>query len=104
MPAEGYPPDMLAAFLTGALATAIVAAGFSALVLWIVAVLFSGGVLHPFAPLMAVTVGLVVGVVVLLAERIAHRRTRQAWTLGEPWAYRGGSSADRARRYGDPRG
>ena len=95
---------MLAAFLTGALASALVAAGFSAVVLWIVAVLFSGGVLHQLAPLMSVIVGLVVGVVVLVAERIAHRRTRQAWTLGEPWAYRGGSSADRARRYGDPRG
>lgn len=95
---------MLAAFLTGALASALVAAGMSAVVLWVLAVLFSGGVLHDLAPLMAVTVGVVVGLVVLAAERIAHRRTRQAWTLGEPWAYRGGPPGDRARRYGDPRG
>ena len=28
----------------------------------------------------------------------------QAWSLGEPWAYRGPGDDDSAPRYGDPRG
>lgn len=95
---------MLAAFVTGALASALAAAGLSVLVLWVVAVIGSQGRLDARAPAIAVGVGIVVGVFVLLAERIALRRTRRAWTLGEPWAYRADGGDGAAPRYGDPRG
>ena len=95
---------MLAAFATGALASALVAAAAAGLVLWVVALLFFGGDVHELTPAIAGIIGLVVGGVVLIAEGIAHRRTREAWTVGEPWAYRGPGGSDRARRYGDPRG
>lgn len=97
---------MLAAFVTGALASALAAVGLSALVLWLVALVANQGRLDGSAPVISVAVGMAVGVIVLLAERIALRRTRRAWTLGEPWAYRGRGEGDdgAAPRYGDPRG
>lgn len=94
---------MLAAFATGALASALIAAAAAGLALWVVALLFGGDV-HALAPAIAAGIGVVVGGIVLVAEAIAHRRTREAWTVGEPWAYRGPGGPDRARRYGDPRG
>lgn len=95
---------MLAAFATGALASALLAAGAAGAVMWLVAVLFFGGDVHDLTPAIAAGIGVIVGVVVLLAERIALRRTRAAWTLGEPWAYRGPGGPGPAQRYGDPRG
>lgn len=95
---------MLAALATGALASALAGAGLSALILWIVALVANQGRLDGSAPVISVAVGMVVGVVVLLAERIALRRTRRAWTLGEPWAYRGDGGSGAVPRHGDPRG
>ena len=95
---------MLAAFATGALASGLLAAAVAGLVLWLVALVFFGGDVHELTPAIAALIGLVVGGLVLVAEGIAHRRGREAWTVGEPWAYRGPGGAERARRFGDPRG
>ena len=95
---------MFAAFATGALASGLLAAATAGVVMWLVAVVFYGGDVHELTPAIAALIGVGVGLLILLAERIALRRTREAWTLGEPWAYRGPGGPDRARRYGDPRG
>jgi hypothetical protein len=95
---------MLGAFATGALASALAAAGLTGVVLWVVGVVTAGGRPFDLTPAAMAIVGFVVGLVVLLAERVAHRRTRAASTFGEPWAFRGGGKDDPASRYGDPRG
>ncbi len=83
---------MLGAFATGALASALAAAGLTGVVLWAIGVVMAGG--RPFAltPAAMAIVGFLVGVVVLIAERVANRRTRTT------------SNQDPARRSGDPRG
>lgn len=95
---------MLGAFATGALASALAAAGLTGIVLWLIGLVTANGRPFELTPAVMAIVGFVVGLVVLTAERVAHRRTRATWTLGEPWAYRGHGDDDPARRYGDPRG
>ena len=95
---------MLGAFATGALASALAAAGITGLVLWVLGVVTAGGRPFDLTPAAMAIVGFVVGLVVLLAERVAHRRTRAGSTLGEPWAFRERGKDDPASRYGDPRG
>ena len=95
---------MVGAFATGALASALAAAGLTGIVLWLIGLVTANGRPFELTPAAMAIVGFVVGLVVLSAERVAHRRTRATWTLGEPWAYRGPGDDDSARRYGDPRG
>ncbi len=94
---------MLAAFATGALASGLAAAGLTGIVLWTLGLVTAGGQPFELTPAVMAIVGFLVAVVVLTAQRIAHRRTRAAWSFGEPWAYRGEGEDDPARRYGDPR-
>lgn len=94
---------MIGAFATGALASALAAAGLTGIVLWAIGVVTAGGRPLDLTPAVMAVVGFLVGLVVLLAERVAHRRTRASSTLGEPWAYRGHGDDDPAQPYGDPR-
>ena len=80
---------MTLAFLTGAVAAGVAAAGLTALGTWVVTVL--AGSSDPWAviPWLLPAAAAVVGVGTYVAEGIAHRRTlaRMA-SHGEPWAYR----------------
>lgn len=80
---------MTLAFMTGALASAVLGAGLTTAVVW-VATLISGST-DPWAaaPWIVSAVALVVGAATFLAERAVHERElgrRRA--TGEPWAYR----------------
>ena len=94
---------MIGAFATGALASALAAAGLTGIVLWAIGVVDRRRSAVDLTPAVMAVVGFLVGLVVLLAERVAHRRTRASSTLGEPWAYRGHGDDDPAQPYGDPR-
>jgi uncharacterized membrane-anchored protein len=80
---------MNAAFATGALASALAAAGLTALVVWIATVVTGSSDPWAVAPWLIPVVGVVVGAATFFAERYLHERegTRKRAT-GEPWAYR----------------
>ncbi|MGH2358748.1 MAG: hypothetical protein ACRDGJ_12210 [Candidatus Limnocylindria bacterium] len=80
---------MRLAFVTGALAAGIAAAGIVALAIWIVTVITGTSGVWGVAGWLVAGIGLVVGGLTYLAEREAHART-VAWMrgTGEPWAYR----------------
>lgn len=80
---------MKGAFLTGALAAALAAAGLTAAVLWIVSLATSSSDAWSVAPWLIPAAAAVLGAATYLAEAVVHRRslTRKRET-GEPWAYR----------------
>jgi uncharacterized membrane-anchored protein len=78
-----------AAFATGALASALAAAGLVALVIWIVTVVTGSTDPWSVAPWFIPAVALVVGAATFLAERYLHGREHaRKRSAGEPWAYR----------------
>lgn len=80
---------MRAAFLTGALASGVTAAGLAMLIVWIATVLIGSSDPWAVAPLVAAAVAAVVGIATYAAEWVAFRRTMQRRrSLGEPWAFR----------------
>lgn len=80
---------MRLAFLTGALASGVSAAGLAMLVVWLVTLVTGSSEPWSLAPAVAAAVAAVVGVATYVAEGVAHRRTLQRRrSLGEPWAFR----------------
>ena len=78
-----------AAFATGALASALAAAGLTALVVWVATVLTGSSDPWSVAPWLIPVVALVVGAATFLAERYLHEREgARKRATGEPWAYR----------------
>ena len=80
---------MRLAFATGAMASALAAAGLTALVVWVVTVVTGSSDPWAVAPWLIPVVAVVIGGATFLAERYLHERTgdRKRRT-GEPWAYR----------------
>lgn len=80
---------MRLAFLTGALASGVSAAGLAMLGVWLLTLATGSDDPWGAAPVIAGAVAMLVGVATYAAERIAHRRTvQQRRSLGEPWAFR----------------
>ena len=80
---------MTAAFATGALASALAAAGLTALVVWIATVVTGSSDPWSVAPWLIPVVALVIGAATFLAERYLHQREgARKRATGEPWAYR----------------
>ena len=80
---------MTLAFATGALASAVTAAGLTALVVWVVTVVTGSSDPWSVAPWLLPFVAVIVGSATFLAER--HLRARdlaRKRATGEPWAYR----------------
>ena len=80
---------MKLAFATGAIASGFVAAGLTALVVWIVTVLTRSGDAWSAAPMLVAGLSAIVAVLTYLAERTVYRRSMERKrATGEPWAYR----------------
>ncbi|HUF06681.1 MAG TPA: hypothetical protein VMP86_04745 [Candidatus Binatia bacterium] len=80
---------MTLAFATGAVASAVSAAGLTALLVWIATLVTGSSAPWSIAPWLVPTVAAVVAVATYLAERIAYGRTlARRRAAGEPWAYR----------------
>ncbi|HEX7225530.1 MAG TPA: hypothetical protein VF367_08120 [Candidatus Limnocylindria bacterium] len=80
---------MKLAFATGAIASGFVAAGLTALVVWVVTVLTRSGDAWSAAPVLVAGLAAIVAVLTYLAERIVYRRSMERKrATGEPWAYR----------------
>jgi uncharacterized membrane-anchored protein len=78
-----------AAFATGALASALAAAGLIALVVWIVTVVTGSADPWSVAPWLIPVAAVVVGSATFMAERYLHQREgARKRATGEPWAYR----------------
>jgi uncharacterized membrane-anchored protein len=78
-----------AAFATGALASALAAAGLVALVTWVVTVITGSSDPWSVAPWLIPVAASIIGVATFLAERYLHRREQdEKRSAGEPWAYR----------------
>lgn len=77
------------AFATGAIASAFVGGGLSALLVWIVTVLSGSSEPWSIAPALVALVAAVIAIATYLAERVVYRRTMARMRAqGEPWAYR----------------
>jgi uncharacterized membrane-anchored protein len=77
------------AFTTGALASAIAAAGLTALVVWVVTVVTGSTDPWSVGPWLIPGVAAAIGGATFLAERYLHERTSaRKRSTGEPWAYR----------------
>ena len=80
---------MTLAFLTGALASATVAAGLTAVVVWVATVLTGSSDPWVAAPWLVAVAAVVVGAGTYVAERVVHeRQLARKRATGEPWAYR----------------
>lgn len=80
---------MTAAFLTGALASAVAGAGLVGLALWVITVITGSTDPWTLAPWLVVGAAVVFALGTFLAERIAYRRSlARMRATGEPWAYR----------------
>ena len=80
---------MKLAFATGAIASGFVAAGLTALVVWIVTVVTRSEEAWGAAPVLVAGLAAVVALLTYLAERIVYRRSMERKrAIGEPWAYR----------------
>jgi uncharacterized membrane-anchored protein len=78
-----------AAFATGALASALAAAGLVALIVWIATVLTGSSDPWSVAPWLIPVAAIVIGAATFLAERYLHERElARKRATGEPWAYR----------------
>ena len=80
---------MTLAFMTGALASALAAAGLTALVVWIATVVTGSSNPWSVAPWLIPIVAVVIAAATFLAERYLYARTSAGKrATGEPWAYR----------------
>ena len=80
---------MALAFITGALASGVAAAGLTAALVWLSTVLTGSESAWGIAPYLIVAVALAFAAATYLAERIARARDLQRQrATGEPWAYR----------------
>jgi hypothetical protein len=77
------------AFLTGALASGVTAAGLTTLLIWIATVLSGSSEPWSIAPGIVAVASAAVAIATYLAERVVYRRTLARWSrIGEPWAFR----------------
>jgi uncharacterized membrane-anchored protein len=77
------------AFATGALASALAAAGLTALVVWIATVLSGSSDPWSVAPWLIPLVAVVIGAATFVAERyLRERELSRKRASGEPWAFR----------------
>jgi uncharacterized membrane-anchored protein len=80
---------MTLAFTTGALASALAAAGLTALIIWIATVVTGSSDPWTVAPWLIPLVAVVIGAATFVVERYLHERERaRKRASGEPWAYR----------------
>lgn len=80
---------MKVAFATGALASGLVGAGLTGLLIWIATVVTGSNDPWSVAPVLVAAAGAAVGAATYLAERIVYRRSMERQrAIGEPWAYR----------------
>lgn len=80
---------MKLAFATGALASGLVGAGLTALLVWIATVVTGSREPWSVAPVLVAGVAALVGGATYVAERMVHRRSMERHrAIGEPWAYR----------------
>lgn len=80
---------MKLAFATGALASGFVAAGLSALVIWIITVVTRSADPWSATPWIVSLFAAIVAGATYIAEGIAYRHTMARMrATGEPWAYR----------------
>jgi uncharacterized membrane-anchored protein len=78
-----------AAFATGALASALAAAGLTALIVWVMTVVTGSSDPWSVGPWLIPGAAVVVGAATFVAERYLHDRTDAGKrATGEPWAYR----------------
>jgi uncharacterized membrane-anchored protein len=77
------------AFATGALASALAAAGLTALLVWIVTVVTGSPDPWSVAPWLIPLVAVVIGAATFVVERyLRERELSRKRASGEPWAYR----------------
>ena len=80
---------MRLAFATGALASGVVGAGLTALVVWVATIVTGSHDPWSVAPVAVTMVAALIAGATYLAERVVyHRSQQQRRTLGDPWAYR----------------
>ena len=80
---------MTAAFATGALASALAAAGLTALIVWVTTVVTGSSDPWSVGPWLTPGAAVVVGAATFVAERYLHDRAdTDKRATGEPWAYR----------------
>ena len=80
---------MTLAFLTGALASGVAAAGLVALIVWILTIVTGSPDPWSVAPWLLPLIAVAVGAATFMAERhLRHRELAQKRATGEPWAYR----------------
>ena len=80
---------MTLAFATGALASALAAAGLTALVVWIATVVSGSADPWAMGPWLIPMAAVVIGAATFFAERYLYERTNaRKRATGEPWAYR----------------
>jgi hypothetical protein len=80
---------MKLAFVTGALASGLAAAGLGALVIWVVTVVTGSSDAWGAAPVVVLALATAVAALTYVAERVVHRRSLERMRgTGEPWAYR----------------
>ena len=82
---------MKLAFATGAVASGLVGAGLTALLVWVATVVTGSSEPWSVAPILVAAAAALVGGATYLAERIVYRRSMERQrAIGEPWAYREG--------------
>jgi uncharacterized membrane-anchored protein len=82
---------MRLAFATGAVASGLVGAGLTALLVWVATVVTGSSEPWSVAPILVAAAAALVGGATYLAERIVYRRSMERQrAIGEPWAYREG--------------
>jgi uncharacterized membrane-anchored protein len=80
---------MTLAFTTGAIASALAAAGLTALVIWIATVVTGSSDPWSVAPWLIPLAAVVIGAATFVVERYLHELERaRKRAAGEPWAYR----------------
>jgi hypothetical protein len=79
------------AFATGAVASGLVGAGLTALLIWLVTLVSGSSAPWSAAPLLVPGAAAAVAGATYLAERVVYRRSMERQrAVGEPWAYREG--------------
>lgn len=82
---------MKLAFATGAVASGLVGASLTALLVWVATVVTGSSEPWSVAPVLVAAAAALVGGATYLAERIVYRRSMERQrAIGEPWAYREG--------------
>ena len=80
---------MRLAFATGAVASGLVGAGLTALLVWVATVVTGSSEPWSMGAILVAAAAALFGGATFLAERIVYRRSMERQrAIGEPWAYR----------------